>query len=69
MATLTITTTAQQDARIVKAFGAHFNLKRDATGPEVRAYIIDYIKSIVRTQELREAQRAAAGTVQEIPIS
>ncbi len=51
MATMTITTTAAQDARIVAAFGKHLHLGRNATGAEVKADIINYVRSIVFDQE------------------
>jgi len=51
MATLTITTTAAQDARIADAFGKHLHLGRNATGAEVKAEVINYVRSIVFDQE------------------
>lgn len=62
MATLTITTTAAQDARIVAAFGKRLGLGRNATGAEVKAAIITYIKNMVQMQEYDDQQRAYVAT-------
>lgn len=51
MATLTITTTAPQDARLVVAFGAKLGLGRNATAAEIKADIIGYIRYVVSDQE------------------
>ncbi len=51
MATLTITTTASQDARIVVAFGAYLGLGRNATAAEIKADVIDYVRRTVQSQE------------------
>lgn len=66
MATLTINTTAAQDARIIAAFGARLNLGRNATGAEVKAQIINYIINAVQEQELLTAQATAAAGVTPI---
>lgn len=58
MATLTINTTAQQDARISEAFGEYLGLGRNATLQEVRAAIIDYLKSTTVSYELKKARQA-----------
>lgn len=62
MATLTITTTAAQDARIAAAFGSQLNLGRDATGAEVRAAIIAYVRNTVLAYEQTQAVRTATQT-------
>lgn len=51
MATISITTTAGEDTRIATAFGTKLNLGRNATGPEVKADIVAYIKEVVIGQE------------------
>lgn len=66
MATLTITTTGAQDARIVVAFGHHLGLPRNATAAEVKADIIAYITNVVRQDEQRIAAAAAAAAVNPI---
>jgi hypothetical protein len=70
MGTLTITTTAAQDARLVVAYGAKLNLGRSATGAEIKADIIDSIVSVVRLYEEPQSVRAAiAATVLPTPIA
>lgn len=66
MATLTITTTAAQDARIVVAFGKRLGLERNATSAEVKAAVIDYIKQIVFDQEAAAARQTAQAGITEI---
>lgn len=58
MATLTINTTAAEDARLQVAFGVYLKLGRNATGPEIKQAIIQWVKGVVNDQEL-QAQRAA----------
>jgi hypothetical protein len=61
MATLTITTTAAQDTRISAAFGENFN--GNATGAQVKADIIEYIKQRGLSYELRQAAATAQAGV------
>lgn len=69
MATLTINTTAQQDARIVEAFGAHLNLGRNATAAEVKASVIEHVRSVVYAYETAKvATSAAAGVDKVTPV-
>lgn len=58
MATLTITTNANNAARVVAAFGKYLNLGRNATGAEVKQRVIEFMKSVVWEQENREARDA-----------
>lgn len=51
MATFTITTPTTDDSRILKSFGAELGMARDATGPEVKQALIDYMKAVVTRQE------------------
>ena len=61
MGSLTITTTAAQDARIVDAFGKELGLGRNATGPEVKALIIQRgLREIVQRQEDAATKAAVA---------
>lgn len=54
MGTLTITTTAQQDARIVAAFGVELGLGRNATAAEVKAAVIQRgLREVVQRQEMQ----------------
>ena len=64
MATLTITTTAPQDARIVSAYGKFLGTvdgngdPRNATGAEVKQAVINSIKQVVFDQEHKAALEA-----------
>ena len=58
MGSFTITTTAQQDARLVVAYGKHLGLGRDATGAEIKANIINSIKQVVFDQEYQDEVEA-----------
>lgn len=69
MATLTITTTSQQDARIVEAFGARLGLvdangqPRNATAAEIKAYYVNDLREYVYSYETEKRAKAAiAGT-------
>lgn len=64
MATLTITTTGAQDARIAPAFGAYLGLGRNATGQEVKARVIQFIRETVQEQE----RIAAVAAIQSTPL-
>ncbi len=55
MATMTITTTAPQDARIVAAYGSMLGLGRNATAAEVKADVINYIRTSVQSYEKQQA--------------
>lgn len=58
MATLTINTSAAEDARLAVAFGKYLSLGRNATGPEVKAAIIAWVKGVVNDQEYQVAKAA-----------
>ena len=60
MGTLTITTTAPQDARIVAAFGKRLGLPGNASAAQVKAETIHFIRSVVESTERDEAVRAIA---------
>ncbi len=72
MPTLTITTNATQAQRIATAFGRLKNLRepdktpRDATAAEVKADVIDFIRSTVLNYEQDVAMQAASGAVPDI---
>ncbi len=57
-ATLTITTDAGQDARLAPAFGAKLGLGRNANAAEVKADVINYVRSVVTEYEFAQ-ERAA----------
>ncbi len=72
MPTLTITTNGAQAQRIATAFGRLKNLRepdktpRDATAAEVKADVIDFIRSIVINHERDVAAQAASDAVPDI---
>lgn len=72
MATMTITTPPAQDPRIAEAFGAFLNSRdasgalRNATGAEIKAHFLDYMREIVLSYERKKAQEAVA---EPTPIS
>ena len=67
MATLTINTTPEQDARIAEAFGARLpkDPGENATGAEVRREIINFIKRVVVDYESQKAAREAREALPE----
>lgn len=69
MATLEITTTPAQDARIAEAFGEKLMLFQNATLPQVRQHIIDYIINVVLEHERRKALDAAVIDVTPIDVT
>ncbi len=72
MGTLTINTTAPQDARLVKAFGAELNLPGNATPAQIRAAVLQYLKDVVKRQERKAATIAAniaADAVTDIDVT
>lgn len=72
MGTLTINTTAPQDARILTAFGNRLGtvdvdgFARDATGAEVRDEMIALMKTIVLQYEKQIASTAAQDAVSDL---
>lgn len=56
MATLTITTTGAQDARLQTAVGKVQGLGRDATLPECKAFVITLVRQLVQQQEFISSQ-------------
>ena len=62
MGTLTITTTSQQDARIVAAFGKYLGLPGNATAAQVKAEVINFIRLTVAEQERQAAIKSATDT-------
>ena len=75
MPKLMITTSAAQAQRIATAFGRLKNrrkpdkTKRDATAAEVKADVIDFIRSVVINHEQDVAMQAASDAVPEITPS
>lgn len=58
MATFTITTPANQDARILAAFGVILELPGPATGADVKAYILKHLVTAVKRAEYLAATKA-----------
>lgn len=72
MATITITTPANQDTRIAAAIGQRLNLRdasnapRSATGAEVKQWLVDQMKLCVREVEAYNARVAADASVTDV---
>ena len=73
MPTLTINTTSAQAQRVSVAYGRLLNLRtpdksaeRDATAAEIKAAVIDQIRSIVLVHERETAMQAASDAVPDI---
>ena len=58
MASITISTTPAQDARIKAAVGTYLGLQRDANVGEIKQQMIGHIRQIVHDQERRAAIEA-----------
>ncbi len=67
MPTLSIDVTAPQAQRIATAFGRVRMLGRDATPAEVRAFLIDQLKSVVATGEKLLAEDNQQSAPLDIP--
>jgi hypothetical protein len=67
MPSLTITTTAEHQARIQAALGERYG--RDATAAEVKAELIEYLKGRVHSYESAQAAATAADAVTKIDPS
>jgi len=65
MATLTITTTGAQDQRIIAAFRG-ITGNEEATGADVKSWLIQHLKSMVHRWETQQAAAAAADAVAEM---
>ena len=68
MATLTITTTSPQDARIIEAF-RDFSDDDTVGAEEVKAWLIGQLRGMVRSYETRVANEAASAGVVDIDPS
>lgn len=60
MATITITTDAGMDARLGPAWGDFLHPGRPATTAEVKAFLIEQLRQVVRNYEDRIAKAAVA---------
>lgn len=63
---LTVTTTAPEDARLAPAFGAYLQLGRNATGPEIKAAVVTFVKGVVFNYEAEQAKASATSGVTQI---
>lgn len=63
MATLTITTTAGDAARVAAAFGARLSLGRDATAAEIKQQTVQFLRGVVQEYEKNIAAQAAVAAV------
>lgn len=60
MASITITTTGPQDARLTVAFGALLHPGSNATTADVKAYLIEQMRRVVQEYERQQAIVAIA---------
>lgn len=58
MASITITTTAAQDARLSRALGSFLGLGRNASVEEIKAYLAAQLRAVVHNHEHEQAIRA-----------
>jgi hypothetical protein len=58
MATVTITTTGAQDARLTVAFGEFLHPGTNATTADVKAWLISELRRVVHEYETRQALAA-----------
>ena len=64
MATLTITTTAAQDARIVAAFGKYLGLPGNATAAQVKAEVAAFIRlKVLEYEKIAAVQTATDAAI------
>jgi hypothetical protein len=66
MATITINTNSQQDQRIIAAFRA-VSGNPNATGADVKAWLIQQISAMVHGYETKTAADAGANSVVPMP--
>lgn len=66
MASVTITTTAPEDARIAPAFGDFLGLGRNATAPEVKTALVAFLKNTVLSYEQQQAAKQAVAATTAI---
>jgi len=64
MGQLTITTTTEQDQRIIAAYQA--KIDPNGTGADIKTWLIDRLKQFVRAYETEVANEAASAAVTDI---
>jgi hypothetical protein len=60
MASITITTTPQMDARLAPAFGALLHPGTNATAADVKAWLVQEMRNVVQQYETQQAMAALA---------
>jgi len=60
MASITITTTGPQDARLTVAWGDYLHPGTNATTADVKAHLIEHLRKVVQDYENRIAHAAVA---------
>jgi hypothetical protein len=58
MASITITTTAPQDARLASAFGELLNVGATANTAQIKAWMIEQLRGVVITYEIKQGVSA-----------
>jgi hypothetical protein len=66
MATLTINTTAGEDARLAPAFGALLGLAGNANAAQIKANVVAYITNVVHVYENQQATATVVAGVTTI---
>ena len=66
MGTLTITTTAAQDTRLAKAFGAELGVGATANAAQIRGAVLQYLKDVTKKQEIKAATIAANAALESV---
>lgn len=65
MATITINTTGAQDTRIIAAYRARVG-NPAATAADVKTWLVNHLKGLVRSYETEQANLAASAAVTDI---
>lgn len=63
---LSITTTAGDDARLAPAFGDYLGLGRNATAAEIKTATITWVKGVVFNYEAEQAKKSAVQATTQI---
>lgn len=63
MASVTINTTAGEDNRLAPAFGAYLNLPGNATAAQVKAVLVDFMKTVVRNYEAAQLAKTVPADI------
>lgn len=63
MATTTITTTAGEDTRIAAAFGQYLALPGAASGAQIKAALVTFLKQVVHQYEADQLARTVGADI------